>query len=283
MPGLAAAPQLWINGEPCAILRLPDRGLDYGDGLFETMLVLDGRIPWLSYHMERLQQGLLMLGFPCEAHHSVQNYINRALHNHRPTGTLRLTVTRGHGARGYTPPDPVQPTCIVQIVTTDGVGQLALPPANVGLCSVTLARQPLLAGIKHLNRLEQVLAARERQQKGLDEMLMTDTAGSVISVISGNIFLVNGNQMLTPTLADCGISGTRRRLVMDELAPELGLDCHEVAMTEADLISADEAFYCNSLRGYQPIGAYGHRRWRRHTTVERLQALYRERLLTCAG
>ncbi|MFN2328880.1 MAG: aminodeoxychorismate lyase [Chromatocurvus sp.] len=280
---MSAAPQIWINGESAGMLPLPDRGLDYGDGLFETMPVLNGHVPWLGYHLERLQQGLLTLGFHPEAHCPVRNYIDKALYHHRPTGILRLAVTRGPAARGYTPPDPAQPNCIVQISTTDSVGQLALPPANVGLCSITLARQPLLAGIKHLNRLEQVLAARERQQKGLDEMLMTDTARSVISVISGNIFLVIGNQLLTPTLADCGISGTRRRLVLDELAPELGFDCLEVAMTEADVASADEVFYCNSLRGYQPIGAYGNRRWRRHVIVERLQALYRERLLTCVA
>lgn len=266
-----------------AALSLPDRGLDYGDGLFETMPIIDGNIPWLSYHLERLQQGLLQLGFDSEARSPVRDYIRTALDDRRVTGVMRLTVTRGTGMRGYAPPDPARPTCIVQTSCADSVGQPPLPPANVDLCSVTLAKQPLLAGIKHLNRLEQVLAARERQQKGLDEMLMTDTSGSAISVISGNIFLVDGSQLLTPTLADCGILGTRRRLVLDELAPALGLDCLQVAMTAGDVESADEAFYCNSLRGYQPIGRYRGRRWRRYPTVERLQALYRKRLLTCAA
>lgn len=264
-------------------MPLPDRGLDYGDGLFETMPIIDGNIPWLSYHLERLQQGLLKLGFDSEAHSPVRDHIRTALDDRRVTGVMRLTVTRGTGVRGYAPPNPARSTCIVQTFCAGSAGQPALPPAHVDLCSVTLAKQPLLAGIKHLNRLEQVLAARERQQKGLDEMLLTDTGGNVISVISGNIFLVNDNQLLTPALADCGILGTRRRLVMDELAPTLGLDCLQVAMTAADAESADEAFYCNSLRGYQPIGRYRDRRWRRHPTVERLQALYRERLLTCAG
>jgi len=264
-------------------LPLPDRGLDYGDGLFETMPIIDGNIPWLSYHLERLQDGLLKLGFHSEAHSPVRDYIRTALDDRRLTGVMRLTVTRGAGMRGYAPPEPARPTYIVQISCADSAGQPELPPAHVDLCSVTLARQPLLAGIKHLNRLEQVLAAKERQQKGLDEMLMTDTSGSAVSVISGNLFLLNGNQLLTPTLTDCGILGTRRRLVLDELAPTLGLDCLQVAMTAADLESADEAFYCNSLRGYQPIGRYGDRRWRRHRIALRLQELYRERLLTCAA
>lgn len=264
-------------------MRLPDRGVDYGDGLFETMPVIDGNIPWLSYHLERLQQGLLTLGFHSEAHSPVRDYIRIALDDRPVNGVMRLTLTRGTGIRGYAPPEPARPTCIVQTSCADSVGRLALAPANIDLCSVTLAKQPLLAGIKHLNRLEQVLAARERQQRGLDEMLMTDTSGSAISVISGNIFLVRGNQLLTPTLADCGILGTRRRLVLDELAPTLGLDCLQVAMTTAEVASADEAFYCNSLRGYQPIGRYRERRWRRYPTVERLQTLYRERLLTCTA
>ncbi|TCO72757.1 aminodeoxychorismate lyase apoprotein [Chromatocurvus halotolerans] len=264
-------------------LPLPDRGLDYGDGLFETMPIIDGNIPWLSYHLERLHQGLQQLEFHSEAHSPVRDYIGTALDDCPVTGVMRLTLTRGTGMRGYAPPEPAWPTCIVQTSCADSAGQPALAPANVGLCSVTLAKQPLLAGIKHLNRLEQVLAARERQQKGLDEMLMTDTSGSAISVISGNIFLVKDNQLLTPTLADCGILGTRRRLVLDELAPALGLDCLQVTITAAEVASADEAFYCNSLRGYQPIGRYGDRRWRRYPTIERLQALYRERLLTCAA
>lgn len=280
---MSAAVQTWINGELATSLLLPDRGFDYGDGLFETMLVIDGNIPWLRYHLERLQEGLVRLGFHSEAHSPVKNYIRKALDGYGFTGIMRLTVTRGTGTRGYAPPDPAQTTCVVQTSSTDSVGQPVLAPANVELCSVTLAKQPLLAGIKHLNRLEQVLAARERQQKGLDEMLMADTTGGAISVISGNIFLVSGNQLLTPTLDDCGIFGTRRRLVLDELGPTLGLDCVQVTIKESDVASADEAFYCNSLRGYQPIGRYRNRHWRRHTIAMRLQALYRERLLTCAG
>lgn len=280
---MPAAAQIWINGELATALALPDRGLDYGDGLFETMPVIHGHIPWLNYHLERLQAGLLKLGFHAEAYRPVQNYIRKCLQGQHVTGIVRLTMTRGVGERGYAPPELVQPTCVLQVSPTASVGQLTLAPATVETCSVMLAKQPLLAEIKHLNRLEQVLAGRERQQKGLDEMLMTDTAGRVISVISGNIFLLAGGQLLTPTLIDCGILGTRRRLIMDELAPTLGLGCLELDISEADVAAADEAFYCNSLRGYQPIGRYYDRHWRRHSVTHRLQALYQERLLACGA
>lgn len=281
---MAAAIQTWIDGAAATALPLSDRGLDYGDGLFETMPLIAGRVPWLSYHLDRLSNGLFRLGFPDETLGDAQRCIQSALGDGCPhDGVLRLTVTRGGGPRGYAPPGAPRPRCILQASAVDDVGQPGLPAARVLRCPVVLSRQPLLAGLKHLNRLEQVLAAAERQRAGVEEMLMTDTAGNAISVIAGNLFLVRDGRLLTPELTGCGILGTRRRLVLEELAPALGLDCQETTVSEGEVGSADEAFYCNSVRGYQAIGRYGDRRWHRHPILEALQALYRERLLSCAA
>lgn len=275
--------QTWINGEVATALPLPDRGLDYGDGLFETMPVIAGDIPWLGHHLDRLRDGLQRLGFPQDAHCQARAHILEALDSCRGHGVMRLTVTRGGAPRGYAPVDSPRLNFILQLTSTETVGQPVLPAASIGRSRITLSKQPVLAGIKHLNRLEQVLAARERQTAGFDEMLMTDNEGNAISAISGNLFLVSKGQLLTPTLIDCGILGTRRRLLLEELAPALGLECIEATIAEAEVQTADELFFCNSVRGFQPIGRYGNRLWHSHPTVYRLQALYRERLNTCGA
>ena len=278
---MAVATQTWVNGKPAVSLALPDRGLDYGDGLFETMLVQEGCVPWLQYHVQRLQDGMLRLGFDSACSGAAKGHIASALGHSRISGIMRLTVTRGGGPRGYAPAESAEPNYIIQLHETDDAGQPRLAPARVGRSGVTLSIQPLLAGIKHLNRLEQVLAARERQLRGLDEMLLLDTKGNVISVISGNIFLVKGNQLLTPCLDECGILGTRRRLMLDELGPYLGLECRETSIGEGDLALADEVFYCNSVRGFQPFGSYRDHCWSQHSIVEQIQSAYRQRLSSC--
>lgn len=273
--------QAWIDGRPVSTLPLPDRGLEFGDGVFETLPLIGGHIPWLGHHLQRLREGLARLGFPPSAADQAHAHIRNALTACPGSGVMRLTVTRGGGPRGYTPPIEPQTRYLLQAWAGDSVGQPRLPPANVQLCSIVLPWQPALAGIKHLNRLEQVLAARERQRAGMDEMLMTDQAGSAVSVISGNLFLVRGRALLTPTLAQCGILGTRRRLLLEDLGPALGLECREATLAESEIDTADEVFYCNSLRGYQPVGRYREHCWTRHPTLDRVQALYRERLKTC--
>ena len=280
---MPAPDQAWINGEVATALHLPDRGLDYGDGLFETMPVIAGRIPWLGHHLDRLRDGLQRLGFPEGADRQARAHILEALDACRFHAVMRLTVTRGRAPRGYAPIDSPTPNYIIQLAPMETVGQPGLPAASIGHSRITLAKQPALAGIKHLNRLEQVLAARERQTSGFDEMLMTDNEGNAISTISGNLFLVSRGQLLTPTLIHCGILGTRRRLLLEVLAPALGFECRETVITEADVRNADEVLYCNSVRGFQPIGRYADRRWRSHPAVYRLQALYRERLHACGA
>ncbi len=271
----------WVDGCSTDRLPLPDRGIEFGDGLFETMPIIDGRIPWLSLHLQRLRAGLHRLDFPPATADTVHSQLVGALEDACSAGIMRLTVTRGSAPRGYAPPLEPKPRVIIQMGISDGVGQPVLPPANVACSAVRWSWQPALAGIKHNNRLEQVLAARERQRADVDEMLMLDQSDNVISVISANLFVLRGESLLTPSLEHCGIAGTRRRLLLDELAPVLGLTTQEVTLTESEIIAADAVFYCNSVRGYQPIGRYGTHRWAAHPSIDSLQALYAERLRIC--
>ena len=266
----------WLDGAPASALPLPDRGLDFGDGLFETLLLRRGRPLYTEFHLQRLWRGLQVLAFP-DCLDTAREQLACAAADVRKRGwlwaALRLTVTRGGGPRGYTPPRTAMPRIIITASEIDrDCGQMSAA-ASVCVATVRWATQPVLAGIKHLNRLEQVLAAAECRRAGTDETVLLDQSGRPTSLAAGNLFLMHKERLLTPRLLDCGIEGTRRRLVMDRWAPAIGLNVEEVTLTLQDLATADEIFYSNSLQGVRPVASLGERNWDSHTVCE---ALFRQ-------
>jgi 4-amino-4-deoxychorismate lyase len=151
-------------------------------------------------------------------------------------------------------------------------------PASLSLATLRWPLQPALAGLKHLNRLEQVLAAAERRDRGADEAVMLDQQGQLVSVIAGNLFLVQGKRVLTPALDTCGIAGTRRQLVLEQWAARLGLQAQASTLGLQDLASADEVFFSNSLLGLRPVASFGEHQWHSHPTCRALFDLYRDEL-----
>ncbi len=273
MPGNTV---IWLDGVQTSKLPLPDRGLEFGDGLFETLLVRDDEPLYCELHLERLQRGCQTLAFP-DCTLAIREYLRLATAEIAVRGwrwsALRLTLTRGAGPRGYVPPEDAIPRIIISVTHLDQTSPRMAIPAALGLASVRWPTQPLLAGLKHLNRLEQVLAAREYHMAGLDEAVMLDQQGRLVSVVAGNLFLVLGGQLLTAPLNNCGIAGTRRDLIKQRWAPALGLAVQEETLTTAQLEIADEAFYSNSLLGLRPVASFGQRTWTSHTICE---ALYRQ-------
>jgi 4-amino-4-deoxychorismate lyase len=256
-----------VDGSPATGLPLPDRGLEFGDGLFETLLLKQGRPLHLELHLQRLGAGLRALHFPdclATAAAQLQSVADECSQLAPTWSALRLTVTRGPGRRGYAPPPRPQPRIIISVTPLERDAGMAPTPARVGVATVRWSLQPLLAGIKHLNRLEQVLAAREAQLAGFDEALMQDQDGHVISVAAGNLFIVRDGKLLTPRLDRCGIAWTRRRLILEQWAPALGLPAAECRIGLEELESAEEVFYCNSLLGPRPVASLGDRRWQDH-------------------
>ncbi len=276
-----AAPRhgsIWVDGFPAQVLPLPDRGLDYGDGVFETLLLRDGTPLHLSLHLQRLQEGLQVLGFP-PCLEELKRQIHCVLSAGKIPGesVMRVTVTRGGGPRGYAPPATVIPRII--IVTTERVGGshlTMLRSAHLALAEIRWSSQPALVGIKHLNRLEQVLAAQEREAAGVDELVMLNQLGQVVSVSAGNLFIMEGGSLLTPEITQCGVRGTRRRLILESLAPQLGLPVAEVEITLVQLQSAEEVFYCNALVGVRPVASFAAASWNRHEVCGALHRLLYE-------
>ncbi|MGG6462728.1 aminodeoxychorismate lyase [Solilutibacter silvestris] len=237
-----------------------DRGLAYGDGLFETMRVHRGDIPWLDAHLQRLQRGTqrLVIDLPGEA---LLRAEIAAMCAGQDSAVLKLIVTRGAGGRGYAPPVHLEPTWILSLHDAPAL----MPAIDIVWCQTTLADQPALAGIKHCNRLEQVLARREVVAVNADEGLMRDASGNVIAATSANLFVHDGDGWCTPKVDRSGVAGICRDwLLRHAQVRETVLDRDAVERSSA-------IFLCNAVRGILPVRRLDAREWPASEDVRELQ------------
>ena len=261
-------PRQIINGQPAAAIAVADRGLLYGDGVFRTLRIEDGVPLWWDEHLAKLAADCQQLGIPApDASLWQSDLAQLALQEGFQDGILKLIVTRGQGTRGYAPPAPCLPTRILQ----------ALPPPapepdhlHARWCNLRLALQPALAGAKHLNRLEQVLARAEWSDPAIGEGLLCDTEGFVISGIMNNLWVLQGEHLLTPKIDRCGVAGVARSRLL-RLAPGLGLTVLETRIQPADLEAAEAVFVCNSVRGLRWLASFGDQRWSEPACCAELQ------------
>lgn len=256
---MATLPACLINGQPADQLSVADRGLNYGDGLFETLRVNDGRIALIDYHLARLQRGLLALRLQADAEVVAAEW--RDLARRMGAGVIKLTLTRGVGKRGYAIPADAHTVRIQQcFAPVNHPAGYAQKGVRLFPCTTRLAHQPLLAGIKHLNRLEQVLARSEWVDPQYAEGLVCDTQGRPIECTMSNLFIRLSGQWLTPALTQCGVRGVMRDYLLDQLRAS-GEQVEELELDYAMLTSASELFCCNSLFGIWPIVAIEQHVW----------------------
>ncbi|PNS08262.1 aminodeoxychorismate lyase [Solilutibacter silvestris] len=238
-----------------------DRGLAYGDGLFETMRVHRGGIPWLDAHLRRLRHGADRLGILLPDDTLLRVEIASACAN-QDSAVLKLIVTRGTGGRGYAPPDPAQPMWLLSL----HAAPLPMQDVSVVWCGTTLAEQPALAGLKHCNRLEQVLARREVVAAGADEGLMHAATGHVISATAANLFIHDGGDgWLTPPLDRCGVAGVCRDWLLHH-AP-----ARETPLDRPAVLRSSAIFLCNAVRGILPVRRLDAREWPESAHLRALQ------------
>lgn len=237
----------YVNGIEGAWIPAHDRGLMYGDGLFETVLFVDGAAPLWQRHRARLEAGAARLGLvlpPADALLVIAQQAGSGL----ARAAVRITITRGIGERGYAPPVQATSSWIVAASPAPAVApDWYARGIRVRCCSLRLAAQPLLAGLKHLNRLEQVLARAEWSDADIAEGLLGDSAGRVISATAANLFAVRGRQVFTPALDECGVAGVSRAEVLARREVAVG------SLTWDELMHADEVFLTSSLRGILPV------------------------------
>ncbi|HET6805677.1 MAG TPA: aminodeoxychorismate lyase, partial [Frateuria sp.] len=237
-----------VDGQATDRVSVLDRGLGYGDGLFETVRFLGTEAPLWSRHAHRLEEGCRRLRLPLPDP-GVLLAEARAVSQAMVQSVVRITLTRGVGARGYGPPAQPDPTRIV--AAFDPPPHDAAAPADgvrMRLCATRLAPQPLLAGLKHLNRLEQVLARSEWDDPSIAEGLLCDADGLAISATAANLFVVSGGMLATPALDRCGVAGVARAEI---LAAWPHAQVRPIPL--AELHQADELFLSSSVRGILPV------------------------------
>lgn len=255
MTGAGALPAVWVNGAPGDEVSVFERGLHFGDGLFETIACVGGRPRFLTLHLERLASGCARLGLPFTDVGELRREILAAAAE-GGRAIVKVLVTRGPAvARGYGTSGQEQPTrVILRYGWADEDPRLGTEGARVRTAALRLAESPALAGLKHLNRLEQVLARREWSDADIAEALMFSSSGRLISGVMSNVFLVDGATLRTPRLDRCGVAGIMRRVVLREAA-RAGIGCEEAELTAADLSRARELFLTSALIGLRPVRA----------------------------
>ena len=240
-----------VNGQVTSELAVADRGLHYGDGLFETIAVFAGKPELYERHLKRLEAGCRRLVIEVPSRKVIDEEVAR-LCRYLSCGVLKIIITRGSGGRGYRPP-LFPPTRILSIHPwPDHPKCFATEGIILRLCSTPLGINPALAGVKHLNRLEQVLARSEWDDPEIPEGLMLDYQGYVIEGTMSNLFIVRKGRLQTPDLGHCGVAGVMREFILEQ-AIALGMGVAVRALTLADLKQAEELFVCNSLIGLWPV------------------------------
>ncbi|MDH7943143.1 aminodeoxychorismate lyase [Pseudohongiella sp. SYSU M77423] len=250
-----------VDGMMTDQLPTSDRGLMYGDGLFETMRLQAGQYSHLEQHLQRLLAGCRQLSItvsPETIESQLQSFLSELQHQALDNAVIKLIITRGSGGRGYQPPADAKPRIILQSHPLPA--RLSHYQQHGITCITarqTVASPAVLPGVKHLNRLEQVLASIELQQasqrhEDTQEALMVDTAGRLLEGTRSNVFLANEDSLFTPSIAEAGIAGIMRQLVLT-LAEQRGWSLVVGQLPVTQIQGFQEMFVCNSIIGIWPV------------------------------
>lgn len=252
-----------VNGAAAETVPVGDRGLLLGDSIFTTMKVQAGKIELLSRHLARLIRDAKALKFPAFEKTQILSDLSALPIGQVQSGALRYTITRGLGPRGYQIPSPTKPCRIVQMFAAT---PRSIPAEGIKLrvCATRLAHQPALAGLKHGNRLEQILARSEWTDDECFEGLMLDEHNHVVEGTCSNFFLIDKQRVLTPKLNRCGVKGVMRDLVMQQLKA-MGVSVEETLIDIKDVTNSEgnarSGFICNALMGVVSIAQVENNPW----------------------
>ena len=241
-----------VDGQEADTLDVRDRGLQYGDGLFETLAVDRGEPRDWQAHLDRLESGCDRLGIPSPDPATLAAEADRLCAG-AERAVLKILVTRGSGGRGYRPPaEPAPRRILMRSPWPDYPGYYWTEGVRVRHCRTRLGENPALAGLKHLNRLEQVLARAEWDDPEVAEGLMCDATGRLVEGTMSNLFWVRDGVLHTPDLSRCGVAGVVRARVL-EWAEANGRPARVVEAGPEELEGADEVFLTNSVIGLWPV------------------------------
>lgn len=270
-------PEVLVNGRPADRVSADDRGLLYGDHLFETVAFVAGRAPLWDWHMARLQHDAVRLLMPPPDGEVLADECRRLLDD-TPRAVVRMTITRGSGGRAYEPPTQPRPRRILMRRPWPGaIDRQRRMGLAVGTSPVRLASGSTLAGIKHGNRLEQVLAAERAHHEGLDEALLFDAEDGLIEAIAGNVVVGLDDRAVTPDTSRAGVTGVG----LAWLRAQQGVNIETATLGADELTRSSWAVVINSVAGIRPIATLDGRRLAIADECRRWQKLW-DRLFECA-
>lgn len=261
-----------INGSFDQTISPFDRGFAYGDGIFRTIVMRDGIPDSWPQHYQKLVADCAVIGIVCPSAELLMDDLQQ-LFSVDEIAVAKIVITRGEGERGYAPPAITMP---MRVITKSAMPHYVkknyVEGVHLHVCEIRLARQPKLAGIKHLNRLENVMARMEWHDDTLFDGLLLDQQGNVIECTMSNIFARFDDQLVTPDLSQCGVAGiTRQRIIGLANSPSLrnspglistlGLSVEVAPLPLSRLLQADEVIICNSLYGAFQVSKIGAKTW----------------------
>lgn len=235
---------MWFNGQQLSSNSL-DRGLQFGDGHFTTLVIRHKRMEFWPRHWQRLQDASARLGMATPPQNELLHVLQEiaAAHSHC---VVKIMITRGNSQRGYAP-DPQ--AAINWYVTVNPLAAWSVAGVQVECANLQLAQQPALAGLKTLNRLEQVLLSQERQQRQVDDLIVCDASGYVVEAVSSNVFWFDGQKWRTPRLQRAGVDGILKQEICAHVLPSTVAS----SAVFAEFAAAEQAFLCNTVLGPRPI------------------------------
>ena len=264
------------DGERIATASIDDRAFQYGDGLFETIAVRGNEPRLWQYHLERLARGCKCLGMVMPDAAALRQVLDKAINSGgaaRDSCAAKIILSSGTGKRGYGRGRSVEPTIWCRIFPAAPLPQSSYRDGvDIKICATRLARGSVTAGLKTLNRLEQVLARSELTDQDLFEGLTMDASGIIICGTMSNVFFVIDNRVVTPPLDQCGVEGVMRRHVIATLESH-NIDVADIALEMHQLASAEEIFITNSQFGVLPIRSCGQITWPIGETTRKVMAL----------
>lgn len=270
----ASTAQYLVNGSAHGLITPFDRGFAYGDGVFRTLKVVHGIPEAWPLHYQKLVADCSVIGIVAPAAELLMHDMQQ-LFLLNEIAVAKIVITRGESERGYAPPAVSLPLrVVIKSNLPDYPAENFTKGISLYLCETKLAHQPRLAGIKHLNRLESVLARSEWHDVSFVDGVMLDQENNVIECTAANIFAKYDHVLVTPDLSHCGVAGVMRERIM-QLAPRLGYSMSMKKLTLAELKLADEVFICNSLYGAWPVLSCDNHTWQVSQLTEKINAALR--------
>jgi 4-amino-4-deoxychorismate lyase len=265
-----------INGDTHQSISPLDRGFSYGDGVFRTMQMKSSLPSNWHLHYQKLVADCASIGIVCPSAELLMSDLVKLFYDdavHRENSVAKIIITRGEGERGYATPAITTPLrVVVKFPMPHYPAQYYSYGVELILCETRLAAQPKLAGIKHLNRLENVLARMEWRDEHIFDGVLLSAENDVIECTMSNIFARFGKKLITPELTQCGVAGITRQQIL-ALSKPLNLMIKEDKLSIEVLLQADEVIICNSLYGAFQVRKLGETQWQQQALAQQVRSL----------